>query len=274
MDITNLITLIKANKKYKDISDDVVKTELEKYFKANSKAENYKDKFIVKDIRTKLHKNYASFQMPNQSKKERVELLAQLDKNPGDIKIVNKLLGTNRSTKERIEFYSQLYEDIFSITGEPNSILDLGCGINPISFPYMKLEQANYYACDIDNRDIKFLNDFFKMMQIEGLAETKDLSLLENFSSLPEADICFMFKLLDVLEKKGHKYSEDVIKILIDKCQFIVASFATYTVGGREMNFPERGWIERMLTRIGLKFKMLEYSNEIFYVVYKSKKKN
>ncbi len=274
MDITNLITLIKANKKYKDISDEVVKTELEKYFKTNSKAQNFRDKIIVKDIRTKLHKTYASFQMPNKAKKQRQELLEQLDKNPKDIKIINKILETNLSTKERIKIYGSLYERIFNITGEPISILDLGCGINPISFPYMKLDNADYYAYDIDESDTKFLNRFFELMQINGKAETLNLSRIKSFESLPNAYICFMFKLLDVIEKKGHKYSEEIIKILIEKCGFIVASFATQTVSGKNMNFPARGWIERMLSRIGLKFKMLEYPNEIFYVIYKSRKKS
>ena len=102
-------------------------------------------------------------------------------------------------------------------------------------------------------------------------AESIDLSRIENIANLPSADLCLMFKVVDVLEseKKGHKYSEEVIKLLAEKCGFVVFSFATRTVSGRSMNFPQRGWIERMLTRIGLKYKMLEFESEIFYVISK-----
>jgi len=80
-----------------------------------------------------------------------------------------------------------------------------------------------------------------------------------------------MFKLVDVIEanKKGHKYSEGIIKILANKCKFVVVSFSKLTVSGKFMNFPYRGWIERMLERINFNFKILDFPNEVFYVVSK-----
>jgi len=145
----------------------------------------------------------------------------------------------------------------------------LGAGLNPISIPYMQLEKLNYYSYDVNEEDKKFLNDFYKSLKINGLAEILDLTEIRNYEILPKSDVIFMFKFLDSVEKKGHKLAEDVIKTLINKTRFIVASFSSKTITGKNMNYPYRGWIERMLERIKLKFDRLEFDNEIFYIISK-----
>jgi uncharacterized protein YlzI (FlbEa/FlbD family) len=159
------------------------------------------------------------------------------------------------------------------MTGKPKSIIDLGSGINPVSCAYYldKNEKITYHAYEIDERDVDFLNQFFKIVasEVNGKAEILNLGKIENIKSLPSADICFMFKLVDVIEKNGHKYSEEVIKVLIEKVKFIVLSFPTITVSGKPMKFADRGWIERLLDRINLKYEKFVITNEIFYVISK-----
>lgn len=267
MQIPELITKIKESKKYKHLSDEVINQKILEYSKKNPNYAAYPEKIILKDIKTILHKVHGSFQIGSNKKKQKY--LEELKTDPNNLDTMDDILKTNASTNERLKSYAQLYEEIFKITGEPRSILDLGCGLNPVSFGYMNLEKVNYYAYDINEEDSKFLNEFFEIEKIKGRSQTLDLSNIENVKKLENADICFMFKLLDVLEKKGHIYSEELIKVLITKCPFLVVSFPTRTVGGRMMNFPHRGWIERMLERIGLKFEKIEFSNELFYIIGK-----
>ena len=56
-------------------------------------------------------------------------------------------LSCNRrfSTKERIDYYPKIYSEIFRIAGKPGIIADLGCGVNPFSFPYMNLKKLNLF---------------------------------------------------------------------------------------------------------------------------------
>ncbi len=89
-----------------------------------------------------------------------------------------------------------------------------------------------------------------------------------SFRKLPKADVCFMFKFLDPLEEKGHKLSEEIIKSL--DCKYIVVSFSTKTISGRNMRYPYRGWIEKMLNRINIKFDRFNLENEVFYIIHKS----
>lgn len=267
MEISEIASKIKQSRKYKDISEELIKSAVEEYLRGN---ENVDEEIALKDIKAILHKAHGSFRTKD---KERIALLKELEENPENSEIIDKILETNRSTKERLEIYREVYRKIFAITGKPKSILDLGCGINPVSFVYMDLEnpEVKYYACDINESDRDFLEKFFQISKIQGKSEILDLGKIENVKYLPKADLCLMFKLIDVLEeeKEGHKYAEEMIKILAEKARFIVVSFATKTLSGKKMRHPYRGWIERMLDRIGLDFERFESKNEIFYVIKK-----
>lgn len=257
--MSSLLEEIKKSKKYKHISEDIINKHILIYKKKNPKYEEFKEKRILKEIKAELHKIYGSFQLKSKRKREKF-----LEK--GDLL---SILKTNKSTKERLNDYDLLYKQIFDITGKPKKIIDLGSGINPVSYRYM-LVKAEYSAYDIDEEDVNFLNRFFNFMNIKGKAEIMDISNLDNLANLPEADICFMFKVIDVIEKahgKGHKLAEKIIKILMKKCKFIVVSFPLMTIGGDKMRHGYRGWVERMLMRNEIGFRVVRTYNEIFYII-------
>ena len=270
---------IKKKKELQSINDDFVKDgivkclqqepklseALEKNFNPKSKAYGS----VVKYVRAKLRKVYGLFRDDPAKRKKLVQELARASKE-NRTKIITEILSTHSSTNERLSFYGQLYSKLFAITGKPKTILDLGCGINPFSFLYMKLEKCNYYAYDINEEEINSINKCFGSLQIEnpfftGKAEIMDIL---QVAKLPQADICFLFKMTDVLDKgKGHKKTEELlIKI---PAKYIVASFATKTMSGKAMTAPRRKWMEWLCQRLGYNYTVLEFKNEIFYVVEK-----
>ena len=172
-------------------------------------------------------------------------------------------LSSHKSTKERLEIYSSIYKKIFSITGKPNSILDLGCGLNPLSYNYLDCK-PKYTAVELTKEDCKKINEYFKNNKIDGTAISKDLT---RDSEFPKADVCFMFKLLESLEEKNHKLSEKLITSI--NCKWIIVSFSLLTIRNRRMNYPRRGWFERMLKRLNLKYEIIKEDNEIFYILLK-----
>ena len=271
MNKQELIELIRKNKKYAGLSSEIITRELEELERKNPgvNLENVNPEYIMKMVRTRLHQMHGSFQVIEN--KKRNKLFEELKKDPENIEIIDKILETNRSTLERLEDYTEIYKKIFEITSEPKVILDLGCGINPVSFDYSGLgKKIKYFAYDINDKDNDFLNEFFKIQGINGKAEIFDCSKIENINKLPSADLCFMFKFLDPVEKaygKGHKLAEEIILELRKKVKFIVISFSKLTVGGNPMNYPYRGWMDRMLERLEIKNKQFETSNEIFYVI-------
>lgn len=263
----DILKEIKQSKKYKTISEGVISEEIERYIRKNPRYELYKDKKILGEIKSELHKIHGSFQ--KSSRRKRKKYFEELKEDIENKSAIKKILLTNISTKERIGDYEDIYKKIFEITGKPNSILDFGCGLNPFSFVFMNLEKIKYYAYDIDEEDIFLIKEYFHEMKekISGKAEIMDLSSAseEEIKKLPKSDVCFMFKLVDILDKKGHKQSERIIKNI--NSNYIIVSFSKKTIAGKRMNFPYRGWIERMLERIGFEFKKIDFENEVFYVI-------
>jgi len=296
-----LLQEIKRKKELQEISAEFVIKELQNYLNKNHQAKKFisqpkplnpksaQYKAIIKEVRAKLRVVYGLFREEHDLDR-REELISSLfaqtsqtilptkpapmttlsNKPPLDPQIIIEILKTHSSTKERAALYEKLYQNIFEITGTPKTILDLGCGINPFSIPLMKVDSLRYYAYDLSVEEIESLNDFFRSLNkinpnLIGKAEVLDLL---QFSKLPSAEVCFLFKMTDVLEHgKGHKITESIIKSI--PASFIVISFPIKTMSGKRMNFPRRRWIELMCKRLNYSYQLLELSNELFYVIKK-----
>ncbi len=269
--IKQVIEKVKAHKKYSSISDTFVKKVIENYYKRYG-GHRYSEREFVKHIRARLHKIYSSYQTRKKGKHS--DYLQELKESPNskeNKEIIDKILSSMISTKERLPIYPLLYKRIFKITGKPKTIVDLGAGINPVSIPYMNLPSLIYYAYDIDLKDTKFLNKFFKIQNIEGKAKIMDVRELNNLKKLPQSDVVFMFKIIPIInpisKKKKKIHEEIMIYLLKNKTKFIVISFPTKTFMGKMMTQQKQKGFELMLERNNLKFTKIKTSNEIFYVV-------
>ena len=269
--INNLIQYIKKKDELNSLDDDFVKEHLIKVMlreprKTNQLADNFTHKSryfreIVKLVRGDLRRVYGLFR--GKKVKDRSDLVNNLLKKPKDENLIKKILQTHSSTKERLPFYKDLYPKIFSITGKPRTIIDLGCGINPFSIFYMG--NPTYYAYDLSQDEINQINQYFKKIGNKGQAEVRNITNLEK---LPKSDVAFLFKMTDMIDRnKGHKGTEEVL--LHVPAKYVVVSFPTLTISGKHMNFPRRKWIELLCDRLEYDYQVLEFSNEIFYVIKK-----
>lgn len=254
-----LVQEIKQKKELRSINNAVVLEQLQKYLTQhpklkldNPRSVDYKQ--VIKEVRAKLRRSYGLF------REEKVEVK--------DFKEVKSILLSYSSTKERMPFYSELYQRIFKITGTPKTILDLGCGINPLSIEYMKLKKFDYHAYDISEKEVKLINQFFTEKKIDGKAQVLDVSKANLVQKMPAADIAFLFKITDILDQgKGHKKTEEILTAV--PARYVIVSFPTLTMSGKPMNAPRRKWMEWMCQRLGYQYQVLEFVNEIFYVVRK-----
>ena len=162
------------------------------------------------------------------------------------------------AVKERREFNRKLYSKLFKITKKPKKILDIGCGINPIYFPYRDIY---YYALDPNEKTLKILKKHFR--KNKGKAIYWDL---EEEIPKYKADIVFLFKVLDYFSKKK-KFVKELISKL--NSNWIIVSFPTRTVSGRRMKKPKRKWFENLIKELDFEVEIVRFYNEIFYVVKK-----
>lgn len=276
--IDGFVSEIKKKKNLNSLPNDFVKDLILSFFKKYPKLEDNlkkhpkplksKDfKFMLKEIRKTLHDVYGVFILGEKDLKPLKEHLKKTKKLDEEaLQLHSELLSSHKSSAERLNFYPEIYENIFSHTGKPKSILDLACGLNPLSFPWMGLEKVDYFASELTEQDSKFIQEYFHIIKPFGLNGKAFAMNLVKFKKLPKTDICFLFKTLDSLEDLEKDYSEKLLKKIPAK--FVVVSFPTMSIGGRNP-IRQRGWFLRMMRNLGYSAESFEIENEIFYMIKK-----
>ncbi|MCD6575587.1 MAG: hypothetical protein J7K73_00310 [Nanoarchaeota archaeon] len=273
MYLDKILKDVKKKKELSTISDEFVQGIVEKHLRSNTKLKAFfeghelktlsrstKYKEFIKKIRAELRKVYGVYAKENFEKRENFLREGRYV----------EILKSHLSTKERLDIYPQLYKKIWEITGKPKSILDLACGMNPFSLRYMNLEDVTYLAIDISKEDAKLINKFFKQEGVKGKAKVMNLLKIKEkniFEKLPQFDVAFLFKFLDTTIIKSRKIGELLIKSIPAK--WIVVSFSTKTIGQKEMKKANRDWIKKLCEKLGYEVKVLNFKNEIFYVIRK-----
>lgn len=173
------------------------------------------------------------------------------------------ILANHRSTKERLQYYADLYPALFD--GKmPESILDLCCGINPVSYEYLGCSPV-YHAIDVSPELMDFVQLFFEKKGILGSARAMDVT---NISELPDADTVFLFKATDVLERLKYGFGDKLLDKLFERPRRVIVSFATATIGGgREIKLTKRSWVERWAEKNGKKIRIHDIPGERFYIL-------
>jgi|GEM_PF-903453 len=253
----NIVKKIKQKKELSGLSEKLVLDVLNAYLLKNNLPANKLSslsekglKIIVKDVRADLRRFSGQYQSSSMDFRKKLILLKE-----GKIR---ELLMSHSSTKERLDFYPELKKIIESL--EVKSILDIGCGLNPLALASPALE---YYAIDIKEDEIHLIERFFIANKIKGSAFVHDIRA--GASSLPKAGLCLLFKILDILD--NHKTAEKII--LEVQCKYVLISFPTRTLSGKPMNHVRRPWLERILKKLDLPFKNFKSENEIFYLIEK-----
>lgn len=210
-------------------------------------------KVFVKEVRAQLRRFVGRFQANGQ---QRQQLLEAED--------IHALLATHASSAERLPHYHVLKEKIATL--HPSSILDLGCGLNPLA---LAQKEIPYHAADIREDELALIKTYFKKNSIRGTVFMYDFAS-PDAKTLPIVDICLLLKVLDTLDTRGHKRAEKLIRA-ISASRFLI-SFSTKTLSGKPMNHPQRGWIEQLLHRLGFSFTTFSIPNEIFYLAEKKQR--
>ncbi len=226
-----------------------IRTKLDnsKSFKEFSRSKDFKE--LKSKVREELRKVYGVFQ----KKKGSSPLLA------------------HQSSEERYDYYPEIYQKLFTITGKPETIIDLGCGANPYSYEYLSCTPF-YMAMDLPSEDLKEIAAFFKKNKIKG--EVLGIDLVKEYDKLAlllkdnPFDVAFLFKLLDSLETVKKNISIKLLEAV--NATWLIVSFPTVSIGGRKhIKKERRAWFEKLLTRKGWHWEELTIGEEVFYVVLK-----
>ena len=242
--------------KHKEIKGKLEKTEYPKFRRSKEHEE------IIKKIRAELREVYGVFIQDDY--KKRFKFLEELKKNPA-LENHNKILALHKSSQERLPYYSVVYKKIFEITGNPRKIVDFACGLNPFSYAYLNCK-PEYLACDLAEKDLEFIQEYFKIMKIAGSVKKIDLIKDDVSEITKDADVAFLFKTLDSLE--AIKWGNSEVLLSKIKSRFIVVSFSTKSLGGKKtIKKEKRTWFERLVKKFGYRSQVFEIPGELFYVL-------
>ncbi len=243
--IENLIKDLKHKKELRDLNEEYIRN-------------------LILFLKIKIPVDYEKFKRTKEFKIIFKELRRKLRKTYGIYKKLN--FKEQISSKERLKEYKEMYKKIFEITGNPKSILDLGSGLNPLSYKYMNIKPI-YYAGEISLGYIKKIDDYFKKNNIPGKSFKFDL-INDDYSTLPKTDICFLFKVLEALEEVKKNISIEIIKNI--PSDYIIVSFAKSVISGRGIIKKKgRKWFKVLLKKNNYYFETFDTNNEIFYVIRK-----
>ena len=277
MELSEIINEIKNKKELRNISDKVVENilrrELRKkqyLYKKLSLIKNMKqlkndEEFylLFKEVRRILHELYGLY-TPKEDKE--IDKILFNNEMTLEQKIIELLMLT-RSTAERINFYKEIYKNIF--IEKPVEILDLASGLNPISIYFSDQKPKKYYYVDISEKILDINYQILKELNIENEGWLIDL-LDPDDRIFKHFQYIFFWKIFPILEK----YDFYAPRNLLSKLDFdyLIISFPQKSIGKkRNLGLAWRYKIKRFIT-YKLKYKVIKEFDipyEYFIIVKK-----
>ncbi|RPI57155.1 MAG: 16S rRNA methyltransferase, partial [Chloroflexi bacterium] len=146
------------------------------------------------------------------------------------------VLSLHSSTRERLPILDRFYPSLWEIAGRPGTVLDLGCGLNPLAWPWMALPPGTAYVpLDIDCRRIAFVNRFLALAGLAPLARCQDLL---TQPPTDRADVALLLKLSPTLERQEEGATLRLVAEL--QAPSAVVSFAVTSLTGRRKGMEEQ----------------------------------
>lgn len=181
-------------------------------------------------------------------------------------KACSQILAQHASTRERLPILERFYDRIFTATGKPARILDLACGLNPLSFPWMGLSnQVEYLAFDIHQPRIDFINQFFSMLNVQQLARVQDI-LVEPPTQF--AEVAFFFKEAHRMEQRRKGSNRELWKAL--NVNYLIVSLPINSLSGRhDLRAQMRRLVYTTIDGTSWTVREILFNNEMVFCIKK-----
>ena len=173
--------------------------------------------------------------------------------------LTNKVLKGKLSADEMLEAhmssrkrdYEKFYGEIFSGVSLVGSVIDLGCGVNGFTFPYLHENYGigEYYGVEAVGQLVDRLNIFFDEKGWGEIANAVWLDLfdigeiVEILKKCSKPRIVFLFQVVDALENLERDFSKKFISEISKECEKIILTLPMESLGGRKKFMVQRKWL-------------------------------
>ena len=259
-----LIDQVSRSAKYAQLADTLVARVTEE------EAKKYKSKQdAVRSARTRLHRLTGAYLTPKLDYAQWLDKFKSLT--PNDQKALRstslQMMRLHASTHERLEVLPSFFQTTLASISPVNSVLDLACGLNPLSIPWMPLADGfTYHASDVVSPLVNFLGKYFQLFGFNGSASTLDLA-----SSIPSqpVQLALLMKTLPLLEQIEHGLAQKVLEGL--NAEQILVTYPLRSLGGRKKGMEEtyRMQFDQLVSGRDWKIQEFSFPNEVAFLVTK-----
>ena len=226
-ELTQLIDSVRAGPKYRQVAPDLIGL-----VGAQELAKRRNLKAAVKATKNKLHQIFGAYWHDQPAFADWLTLLQEAQ---GDEQLLQAtcrtLMAHHASTRERLATLNRFYVTLFAGLGPVYSVLDLACGLNPLTLPWMPLApNATYLACDIAQDQVDFLQNAMHYLGVNGSAQLCDL--LQGPPVLAEpVDVALLLKTIPCLEQVDRQIGARLLTQI--NASVLLVSFPAQSLGGR-----------------------------------------
>lgn len=177
--------------------------------------------------------------------------------------VLRSIMAQHASTRERLPILETFYARAFDGIAPVRSVLDLACGMNPLSVPWMPLATgAAYHAVDIYEDLARFLEAALPALGVTGQAEARDVI---GDCPTDAADVALLLKALPCLEQLDRAAGSAILDTINARC--VIVSFPTRTVGGRNVGMREHyaTRFEALVTHRPWQVERIEFAGELVF---------
>ena len=145
-----------------------------------------------------------------------------------------RIMGYHSSTRERRPVIEEFYAETLADVAPVHSVMDVACGLNPLSIPWMPLApNAAYYAYDMYTDLMAFLRGCLQLFDVRGEAAACDVA-----HSLPRrpVEVAYLLKTIPCLEQFDRSAGERLLDEI--PARHLLVSFPVQSLGGRNKGMP------------------------------------
>jgi len=261
--LAQLVETVLASPKYKTVTPDLIQT-----IGAQELARRRNLKEAVKATKNKLHQVGGAYFKQSMSYGGWLAQLrhARAGGRTDFLRACANILSYHTSTAERLPILDQFYATTLAGLPPIRTVIDVACGLNPLTIPWMGLpEEAVYYAYDIYQDQIDFLNEFMAIAGITGRAEARDV--IQDCPNQP-ADLALVLKAIPCLEQIDKTAGARLLDSL--NASYLLVSFPVHSLGGRgkgmAVNYEAR-FLELVAGRDWSSIRRFEFATELAFLV-------
>lgn len=233
-------------------------------------AKKYKNKqAIIQSARTRLHQLTGAFLAPKIDYAQWFDNFKSLrPNNPMELKATSlQMMRLHASTSERIEVLPTFFQTTLASISPVKSVLDLACGLNPLSIPWMPLAtDFTYYASDVVSPLVHFLWHYFELFGVHG-----NTSILDLAFSIPQqpVQLALLMKTLPLMEQIERGLAQKILDGL--NAEHVLVTYPLRSLGGRKKGMEEtyRSQFDQLVAGRDWKIQEFAFPNEVAFLVTK-----